>query len=144
MSAVKVLVEAEVDTLARTLYGEARGEPVRGKEAVACVIINRMRKAQQHGRYWWGNSIGEVCLKRWQFSCWNQNDPNRAKILSVTRKDKVFASCLRIARRAMRGGMKDPTEGATHYHHEAVLPPWARGQVPLVQIGAHVFYKNIP
>lgn len=144
MQAAKTLQEADVDILARTLYGEARGEVVRGQEAVACVILNRVAKARRHGGYWWGNDVVGVCCKPWQFSCWNQNDPNRAKILKVTRADKVFASCLRIARRALRGGLKDPTGGATHYHNEQVLPPWARGQVPLVTIGHHVFYKDIP
>ena len=31
------------DILARTLYGEARGEGIDGIEAVACVIMNRYK-----------------------------------------------------------------------------------------------------
>lgn len=37
------------DVLARTLYGEARGESVRGKEAVAAVVMNRVRRARAAG-----------------------------------------------------------------------------------------------
>jgi len=133
----------EVDILARTLYGEARGETVRGKEAVACVILNRVRRAQHRGGYWWGHSIEQVCLKPWQFSCWNENDPNRAKILSVEPGHRVFDTCLRIARRAVSGCLDDPTRGATHYHAEHVMPPWSRGRPACAEIGHHLFYNDV-
>jgi N-acetylmuramoyl-L-alanine amidase len=133
-----------IDVLARTLYGEARGEQVRGKEAVACVILNRVEKALKKGHYWWGNDVENVCLRPWQFSCWNPNDPNREKVLVVDATNKVFATCLRVARRAIYGGVIDPTNGATHYHVVGLLPSWARGQVPCAEVGHHVFYKDIP
>jgi len=133
-----------VDVLARTLFGEARGEKVRGLEAVACVVVNRVEKAIRRGGYWWGNDVEGVCLRPWQFSCWNMNDPNREQILQVTDTNKVFASCLRVARRALFGGVKDPTQGATHYHRIGLLPAWARNCIPCAEIGNHVFYKDIP
>ncbi|WP_417783554.1 cell wall hydrolase [Terasakiella pusilla] len=136
--------ETAIDTLARTLYGEARGEKVRGIEAVACVIINRVEKALKRGGYWWGSDVEKVCLKPWQFSCWNVNDPNREKILQVDRQNKVFATCLRVARRAVFGALTDMTGGATHYHVDGLLPAWARYQIPCVEIGQHVFYRDIP
>ena len=34
----------DIDTLARTIYGEARGESRQGKIAVACVILNRVKR----------------------------------------------------------------------------------------------------
>ena len=34
---------SDVDILARTLYGEARGEGIDGIEAVACGIMNRFK-----------------------------------------------------------------------------------------------------
>lgn len=133
-----------IDVLARTLYGEARGEQVRGKEAVACVILNRVEKAIKKGRYWWGNDVENVCLRPWQFPCWNPNDPNREKVLVVDASNNVFATCLRVARRAIYGGVKDPTGGATHYHTLGLLPSWARAHAPCAEIGHHVFYKDIP
>ncbi|MHC8508740.1 MAG: cell wall hydrolase [Rhodospirillales bacterium] len=132
-----------VDVLARTIYGEARGELVRGKEAVACVIINRVRRARERGGYWWGGCVESVCKKPWQFSCWNKNDPNRRKIESVTADDPVFQSCRRIARRACAGAVKDPTGGAAHYHTHAVSPVWAEGKTPSAHIGGHLFYNDI-
>jgi hypothetical protein len=78
-----------------------------------------------------------------QFSCWNQDDPNREKLLAVGKEDQIYQSCLRIARRAVRGALQDPTDGATHYHHEDMLPWWAKGRSPTRTIGRHVFYRNI-
>lgn len=132
-----------VDALARTLYGEARGEPVRGKEAVAAVIVNRVRRAQARSGYWWGNTIEEVCLRPWQFSCWNPGDPNLAKILAVEPGNRVFDCCIRIARRAAGGFLADPTDGATHYHARNTTPPWARDREPSAVIGSHLFYNSV-
>lgn len=137
-------VPPAVDVLARTLYGEARGEPVRGKEAVACVVLNRVRRARRAGgHYWWGGTVAEVCRKPWQFSCWNAADPNRARIEKVAADNKVFQTCLRVARRAVAGTLTDPTEGSTHYHAKSASPPWARGRAPAAEIGNHLFYNDV-
>lgn len=127
-----------VDILARTLWGEARGEPVRGIEAVAAVVMNRVR----HGG-WWGDTVETVCRKPMQFSCWNPDDPNRAKLDQVTEADRIFRICVRIARRAIGGSLADPTNGATHYHARFVHPLWARGRAPSAEIGNHVFYADV-
>lgn len=133
----------ETEILARTLYGEARGEDLAGIEAVACVILNRVAFAKSRGRYWWGNSIKQVCLKPGQFSCWNEHDPNRKKLLAVNPRDGAYRLCKRIANRAVAGDFPDATEGATHYHTHAVDPYWARGHVPVAEIGNHLFYRGI-
>lgn len=133
----------EVEVLARTLYGEARGEPVRGQEAVACVIVNRVRRAQRQGGCWWGGTVEEVCLKPQQFSCWNEGDPNREKILAVQAGDQTFDACVRIARRAVSGALEDITQGATHYHTRESTPAWSRGRPVCAVIGRHLFYNTI-
>ncbi len=133
-----------VDVLARTIYGEARGEKLKGREAVASVVMNRVRKARRrNGRHWWGGTVEEVCRKPWQFSCWNPNDPNRAKLLAVGPANRTFASCLRIAKRAVADEIPDATDGATHYHARSVSPPWARGRTPSAIIGGHLFYNDV-
>src|SRR3546814_9887201 len=58
-----------VDLLARTIWGEARGEPVRGMEAVAAVVMNRVARPG-----WWGRTVASVCTKAYQFACWNEDD----------------------------------------------------------------------
>ncbi|MEO5337116.1 MAG: cell wall hydrolase [Magnetospirillum sp. WYHS-4] len=133
-----------IDVLARTLYGEARGEPAEGREAIACLVMNRVRKARgRKGGYWWGNTVAEVCRKPWQFSCWNADDPNREALLKATARNKVFAVCLRIARDAIEGRLSDPTGGATHYHARGITPPWARRRSPKIVIGDHLFYVDV-
>lgn len=133
-----------IDVLARTLWGEARGEGVAGMEAVACVILNRVAFAQMRGGYWWGTNIISVCQKPYQFSCWNRSDPNYRRVQAVTEKSDIhFATAVRIARRAIAGTLEDPTGAATHYHTRDILPDWARGQEPSAVIGRHMFYRLI-
>ncbi len=136
--------ELEIDTLARTIFGEARGEPIRGQEAVASVVLNRVKLAQARGgRYWWGHNIISVCQKPYQFSCWNKNDPSYLRLINVREQDINFATALRIARRAVIGALKDQTKSATHYHADYVSPYWSKGESPTVKIGAHIFYKLV-
>lgn len=135
--------ESDIDILARTLYGEARGERLAGITAVACVVVNRVRVAQRRGRFWWGNTVAGVCRKPWQFSCWNRGDPNRALIEAVDETDPVFRQCLNTARRAVAGTLADVTDGATHYHALGIVPAWARGRDPCVAVGRHLFYNDV-
>ena len=125
-----------VDVLARTLWAEARGEGVTGMRAVACVVRNRANNPR-----WWGRSIVDVCLKPWQFSCWNHNDPNRAKLLSVGQSDRQFQQALDAARETVAGRLPDLTRRADHYHTKAVRPLWSRGVTPVVTLGNHVFFR---
>jgi len=103
----------DVDTLARTLWGEARGGSPLGMKAVAAVVVNRLHR-NKPDRF--GASIAEVCLKPRQFSCWNADDTNLPKLKQVTPADRRFAKCLVIAERAVRGELPDPTGGCDHYH----------------------------
>lgn len=143
--AVKFYQEMEIDVLARTLWGEARGEGKAGMEAVAAVILNRVEIAKNLRGYWWGNNVIQVCQKPFQFSCWNKSDPNFKKLIAVNETDDIyFATALRVARRALLGFIKDPTYGATHYHARnlapADIPAWAKGKKPTAVIGRHIFY----
>ena len=127
---------SQLSLLARTIWGEARSEGQHGMEAVAAVIMNRVRHPHR-----WGNSVAEVCLQPRQFSCWNADDPNRKKLFLVSHAQPSFRLAWEIADRAIHDELEDPTGGADHYHEESVNPSWARGQTPIVRIGQHVFYK---
>jgi N-acetylmuramoyl-L-alanine amidase len=126
--------------LARTLWGEARSETVSGIRAVAAVVLNR---AARDPRYWWGGTISEVCLKPYQFSCWNADDPNLRKLQAVTDVDVQFRTCLRIADLAMAAELSEVKLGATHYHTRFVYPSWAKGKLPCAETRGHLFYNNI-
>lgn len=141
VSAIQFHKALEVDVLARTIWGEARGEGSAGMAAVASVILNRVRIAERKGGYWWGNTIIQVCQKPYQFSCWNKDDPNFRKLLSVEADDLCFATAQRIARRAVYGVLEDITDGATHYHAAGISPYWANGEKPVAVLGRHIFYR---
>ncbi len=133
-----------VDVLARTLWGEARGQGDDGLIAVANVVLNRVEIAQSRGgKFWWGNNIIQVCQKPYQFSCWNRTDPNFKKLQDVDEKNLYFATCLRIARRAVADVLEDNTGGATHYHADYIMPYWAKGKTPTTTIRDHIFYKLV-
>jgi peptidoglycan hydrolase-like protein with peptidoglycan-binding domain len=137
-------IASDVDVLARTIFGEARGEPDQGKIGVAYTVINRVSIAQSRGGYWWGNTIREVCLKPFQYSCWNRNDPNRAIILAVRPGERVFDRCLVIARQVIERAISNPVDRSTHYYATYIpAPNWTRGATFFVQLGIHKFYKNV-
>ena len=134
---------SQVDILARTLYGEARGEGLIGIEAVANVIMNRVALSKQY-TLWWGKTVEEVCLKPFQFSCWTPSDCNFYKLIRITSDDDVFRMCLRVAQRAVSGTLADITKGATHYHRKDISPAWARRLTPVFEYKNHLFYREIP
>ena len=138
--AEKFYNELEVDVLARTLWGEARGEGAEGMKAVACVVLNRVKVAKRRGSFWWGNDLIQVCQKPYQFSCWNRSDPNFQKLQNVNDSNTDFVIAKGIARRAVLSALSDITSGATHYHAKGILPYWAKHEEPVVTIGNHIFY----
>jgi spore germination cell wall hydrolase CwlJ-like protein len=127
-----------VDVLARTLWGEARGEGERGMQAVANVIMNRADNPR-----WWGRTVIQVCHRPWQFSAWNKNDPNRRLLLAVTDRDLQFRLALDLATRAVNRQLPDLTLNSDHFHATWMTrpPTWARGRTPTVTIGRHVFFR---
>lgn len=130
-----------LDLLARTIWGEARGERFRGNLAVGWVARNRA----EHPR-WWGRDLEAVLTKPAQFSCWNADDPNAAKCRAVGAEDASFVECLAAAHAVVEGSLVDPTDpdgsgGADHYHVAGLSPGWSKQRMPLITIGRHVFYK---
>lgn len=135
-------INNDVLTLARTIYGEAASETQAGKEAVANVVINRARDRR------WPSSIASVCRQPWQFSCWNANDPMRARIENKwPGSSNVFDQCVAIAETATRYQLADRTGGATHYYANYIgVPAWVTNSPNArvsVQIGVHKFYTGI-
>lgn len=55
----------------------------------------------------------------------------------------VFQECLAVAGAVISGNEPDPTQGACHYHTEAVAPAWSEGKKPAAHIGTHLFFNDI-
>lgn len=125
--------------LSMLIWGEARGEDIVGKQAVAWVVRNRVYAARNYGKDWTG-----VMLKKKAFSCFNEKDVNREKVEEVMfdRKTwKEFKIGFNIAIMIHLGFGFDPTIGATHYFNKRLSPSWARKMIKTAVIGEHVFYK---
>jgi spore germination cell wall hydrolase CwlJ-like protein len=142
--------EDDMDTVARTLWGEARGEGEAGMRAVAAVIVNRARAARawkaKHGKdrhpLFGDGTLRSVCKAKWQFSCWNEKDPNRQKMEALLKTDPLYLK----GREALTWALSndDPTLGATHYYSSVIKQPdWTKGATFTVKIGHHLFYKNV-
>lgn len=117
----------DVDTMARTVYGEARGESIECQAGVAWTILNRVVAARRDpGRHgWWGKSISAVCLKRFQFSCWLPGDPNLPQIQAARLGELIFGRAYGVCLLALSGDIPDPTGKATHYHDPSIQMPSA-------------------
>jgi cell wall hydrolase len=150
---------SDVDALACTLMGEAAGDGKDGSSveeriAVGCVVRNRAA-APGYG----GPTLKGVCLRKLQFSCWNENDPNRPRMLAMARVllaqrdgtalggmlDPFLRESLYLAHGLAVGILQDRTKGANHYLTAALLaqspPGWANPAKIVARIGSHVFFK---
>lgn len=130
--------QTTIDIMARTIWGEARGEGYNGMLAVANVINNRAKLGG-----WWGTNIVSVALAKYQFSAWNLNDTNLDKLLSVDISNPQFKTAVEIASGVINGELDDNTNGATHYHTMAVNPKWKNPDKEVARIGGHIFYRGI-
>jgi N-acetylmuramoyl-L-alanine amidase len=130
-----------LDILARTIYGEARGESFNGKVAVAYTITNRASRPS-----WWGSDITSVCLKPQQYSCWNPDDPNFNLLGEATLASHSFRDCLAAALLVYNRTLPDPTNGATHYFALSMSTPplWAAKMKAVSAIGNHSFFVDPP
>lgn len=118
---------SEVDTVASTLWLEARGEGREGIRAVASVIVNRAKRS--------GKSHAYECLKRKQFSCWN----GRVRSVPRNAKGKTWEFCKSVAAQVVAGKFA-VTNNATHYYNFNVCnPKWGRTMKNVVVVGNHRF-----
>ena len=125
------------EVLARTIWGEARGEGHAGMVAVACVVRNRVRNPR-----WWGETWPTVCWRHAQFSCWNSADPNFHEMRAVTEADPAYADALTIAAGIISGEIEDVTRNADAYADLAVCDPaWFDASKITVRIGRHTFFR---
>jgi spore germination cell wall hydrolase CwlJ-like protein len=117
----------EVACLAKNIYHEARGEPLRGQVAVAQVTLNRLNNGS------FGNSICEVVYAKKQFS-WTLK-PN--KILD----EQAWEVAVKIAKAVLDNTMHIPELTALYFHATYVKPRWAKQKQKVTTIGKHIFYN---
>ena len=123
-----------ITCLARTIYWEARGESTASMEAVASVVMNRLRNdgfpktvcavVRQ------GDEQGDC-----QFSWWCDGRSDKAK------EDASYAVAKEIARRALNQQLRDRTHGALYFHHRSMRPAWASSFIKTADVGDFEFYR---
>ena len=117
--------QGDVYLLAKVVYGESRGEPYRGKVAVAAVVLNRVKSAD------FPNSISGVVYQPGAFSIVADGQINLAP----------DEESLRAARDAMNGW--DPTYGCVFYFNPAKsTSAFMHSLTVVVTIGNHRFVKK--
>jgi Cell Wall Hydrolase len=128
--------EAAAECLALAITYEAGFEPLVGQEAVAQVILNRVRHPAYPdtacGVVWQGSERRTGC--QFTFTC----DGSLRRV----RSGSAIAAARAVAVRVLAGESADHVRGATHYHADYVAPYWAPSLTRVRQIATHVFYRS--
>jgi len=131
-----VTPEAAAECLALAITYEAGFEPPAGQEAVAQVILNRVRHSAYPdtvcGVIWQGAQRRTGC--QFTFTCDGS--------LRRQRSAGAMAKARQVAIRVLAGASKDHVRGATHYHADYVSPYWAPSLTRVRQISTHIFYRS--
>ena len=123
--------------LADAVYFEARGEPYKGQEAVAQVIMNRVFSG-----YYPNDVCGVVYQNanrhlacQFTFAC-------EGKDLDKIDEPDMWEQAKRIAKDMLDGKVWLAEVGhATHYHAYWVHPSWVHEMTKLYRLGVHTFYR---
>jgi len=121
--------------LTQAVYYEAALEPTNGQEAVAQVVLNRVRDPN------YPNSVcgvvyeGAERVTGCQFSFTCDGSLARAPVGWAWKRSQD------VAKAALAGHVAAQVGTATHYHADYVLPYWSPSLGKITQIGAHIFYR---
>jgi spore germination cell wall hydrolase CwlJ-like protein len=125
----------DLDCLAQAVYYEARGEGTSGMQAVAQVVLNRVRHPafpkSVCGVVYQGAALRTGC----QFSFVCDGSMRRGKEPGAWRRARDVAS------RALGGYVFTMVGNATHFHTTGVSPGWRNQLLRVAQVGSHVFYR---
>ena len=123
--------------LASGIYFEARGESTKGQQAVAQVILNRVKNPA------YPNSICGVVYQnkhmrtacQFSFAC----DGLRDKVASR----KHWRKSVKVANDAIDGKFWLKSVGSSsHYHADYVWQKWRKKMRKMTKIGRHIFYRT--
>ncbi|HIS98596.1 MAG TPA: spore cortex-lytic enzyme [Candidatus Faecaligallichristensenella faecipullorum] len=113
---------SDLNLLARVVHGEARGEPYKGKVAVAAVVLNRVESSS------FPNTIAGVVYQSGAFSAVSDGQINLTP----------DSESIRAAQDALNGW--DPTGGCLYYYNpNTATDSWIRTRTVKTVIGRHYF-----
>jgi hypothetical protein len=124
-----------LDCLTAAVYYEAATEPRAGQEAVAQVVLNRLRHPafpkSVCGVIYEGVGNGGVC--QFTFAC--DGSTLRQPV------PRLWENAREVAAAALSGHVASQVGTATHYHAVYVNPYWRASLVQIGRIGNHLFYS---
>lgn len=129
----------EIECLTAAIYFEARGEPVRGQNMVAQVVLNRVESA------YYPDTVCDVVYQnahrknacQFSFACDDLPDAFAERPAHrMARKIAIFAFNCDDACKASRGEIAQ----STHYHADYVAPFWSKKLQKTGKVGSHIFY----
>ncbi len=127
--------EAAVTCLTQAVYYEAGFEPIQGAQAVAQVVLNRVRHPifpkSVCGVVYQGADLKTGC--QFSFTC----DGSLAKTPAKGAWDRARA----VAEKALGGYVQKDVGEATHYHTQWIMPWWAPTVSKIAQVGTQIFYR---
>lgn len=116
----------DVVCLAKVIYYEARGEPRKGKLAVAKVTLNRLNSGK------FADTVCDVVYQPGQYS-WVKK-PQKIRDL------KAWSESVELAKYAISTGVAELQHfPALYFHNVQVKPAWRKRRV-VARIGRHIFY----
>jgi N-acetylmuramoyl-L-alanine amidase len=124
----KNYTQQDIVCLAKNIYFESRGEPMKGKLAVAMVTLNRANHETLFDK-----TICKVVYARKQFSWTDTN----YKI----RDTQAWKEAEALAHGIVKGYILVPTINALYFHTKQVNPHWAKHKTIVAVIGNHIFYS---
>lgn len=147
--------DKNIDVVARTIIGEARGCGFLDMLGVGCVIRERVLRPG-----WWGIINGHwlgwygVCRRKWQFSCW-QDHNIVAMLQAEERIPHIWQLAWRVAEIVVNEirdddvaqlfGIDQPFP--THYHDWSIDTPkaWGNGweEIEVPWKSAFRWYRNV-
>lgn len=123
------------ECLSQAVYYEAAREPLKGQQAVAQVVLNRVRHPAYPksvcGVVYQGSALPTGC--QFTFTC---NGAMRWRP-----EPALWERAQTVARQALAGFVDRDVGSATHYHAAYVAPAWAPSLVKMTQVGQHIFYR---
>ena len=132
----KPLAKAE-KCLADAIYFEARGEPFKGQQAVAQVVMNRVFSG-----YYPNDVCGVVYQNAGRHLACQFTFACEGKDLNKVVEPDMWEQAKSIAKDMLDGKIWLAEVGhATHYHAYWVHPSWVHEMTKLYKLGVHTFYR---
>ncbi|WP_411289074.1 cell wall hydrolase [Phenylobacterium sp.] len=125
---------SDLECLTQAVYFEARGETPRGQQAVAQVVLNRVRHPAFPKTVCGVVFQGAAKHRGCQFSFACDGSMRRG------REASAWTRARQVAARTLSGAVLGDVGSATHFHTTNVAPQWGPRMRRMAQVGVHVFY----